>query len=73
MSGSSRGRPSAVQAALDKAAKLAERQAVLNSAECTVLAAYSHMDLHHFPDLPWSIAQPAKSCTQLLHTWIHRS
>ena len=69
MSGSSRGRPSAVQAALDKAAKLAERQAVLNFAECTVLAAYDHIDSDHFPDLlPWSIAQPAKSCTQLLYT-----
>ena len=50
----------AVQEALEKAAKLAERQAVMNAAETTVLSASPDVDL----ELPWAI-QPIKPCTQL--------
>ena len=60
-----RGR-SAVAAALEKAAKLAERQALMNAAANTVLLRYGEVYSDDLRDLlPWSTGM---SCTQVTHT-----
>ena len=64
-SSSAMGKKTDVEMALERAARLAERQALLNAAETSIVRAHPGFSDDPHELLPWSKEPQLGSCTQL--------